>query len=132
ILKQYQRDWFKIGFVPIDKKEAIQSEFMGVVDNHFDKLKVSLMEKKAINFKQKVNSMKENPASEKQIYRERISIENKINRLEENIKLWDNNIGFLANSKKADFLKVEFERKIEKARQEHALLKSELRYINED
>lgn len=131
-LKQFQRKWIEIGFVPIKKKEALQNEFMSIIDAHFDKLKVSAMEKKAIDFKQKVSSMIDKPNTSHNINKERNNIINKMSKLQENIKLWENNIGFFADSKKSKFLKIEFERKIEKAKNEYALLKSKLKYLDEE
>ena len=47
------------------------------------------------------------------------------------LKLWENNLGFLANSKQADLLKEEFEKKMQHARQEIALMEARLRILNE-
>ena len=44
--------------------------------------------------------------------------------------LWENNIGFFSNSKQANKLKMEFENKIERAKQELALMKEQLRLLN--
>jgi hypothetical protein len=38
---------------------------------------------------------------------------NKMTQLKEDIALWENNLGFFANSKNAALLKAEFEKKIE-------------------
>ena len=44
---------------------------------------------------------------------------NKLQQLKDDIALWENNLGFFANSKNADLLKAEFEKKFEeKARAE--------------
>lgn len=55
----------------------------------------------------------------------------KIQKLKEEIKLWENNLGFLANSKQADILKAEFEKKMENARKEIALEEAKLKMIDE-
>ena len=47
------------------------------------------------------------------------------------LKLWENNLGFLANSKQADLLKEEFERKMDNTRKQIALLEAKLRILNE-
>ena len=61
------------------------------------------------------------------------SIKNGINfqKLKEEIKLWENNLGFLANSKQADILKAEFEKKMENARKEIALEEAKLKMIDQ-
>ena len=55
----------------------------------------------------------------------------KIEKLRSDINLWDNNLGFFSNSKQADLLKEEFEKKIQGARQEIALLQAKLRILRE-
>ena len=45
--------------------------------------------------------------------------------------LWENNLGFLASSKQADLLKAEFEKKMQGARQQIALLQAKLRILKE-
>ena len=45
--------------------------------------------------------------------------------------MWENNLGFLASSKQADLLKAEFEKKMQGARQQIALLQAKLRILNE-
>ena len=53
-----------------------------------------------------------------------------IQKLRSDISLWENNLGFLANSKQADLLKTEFEKKMQSARQEIALLEAKLKILN--
>ena len=47
------------------------------------------------------------------------------------LSLWENNLGFLANSKQADLLKEEFEKKMQATRQQLALLEARLRILDE-
>lgn len=47
------------------------------------------------------------------------------------LKLWENNLGFLANSKQADLLKEEFERKMDNTRRQIALLEAKVRILDE-
>jgi hypothetical protein len=44
--------------------------------------------------------------------------------MSEDVTLWENNLGFLANSKNADILRQEFERKIHKTKQEIKLIEA--------
>ena len=55
----------------------------------------------------------------------------RIEKLKSDLNLWENNLGFLANSKQADLLKQEFEKKMQGARQQIALLQAKLRILNE-
>ena len=60
-----------------------------------------------------------------------IYIYNPVTKLKDDINLWENNIGFLAESKNANLLKREFEKKIQRAKQDVALLNAKLKYLNE-
>ena len=51
--------------------------------------------------------------------------------MKEDVALWENNIGFLSNSKNSTILKDEFEKKIEKTKQEIALLEAKVKYLDE-
>ena len=62
---------------------------------------------------------------------ERQDLLDKIEKLRSDLKLWENNLGFLANSKQADLLKAEFEKKMQGARQQIALLETKLRILAE-
>ncbi len=131
ILKEFQREWMEIGHVPIKQKDAIQNEFRKTINDQFDKLNISRKAKSTIGFKNKIENLKNSPNADNIINKERAFLMNKINALQNDIKLWENNIGFFASSKKADVLKSEFESKIEKARTDIAILEEKLKILYE-
>ncbi|MFW6248949.1 MAG: DUF349 domain-containing protein, partial [Bacteroidota bacterium] len=114
VLKDFQRQWMEIGHVPIKEKDRIQNEFRKTINDQFDKLNISRKAQSTIGFKNKIESLKNSPNADNIIHKERNFLTGKINTLQNDIKLWENNIGFFASSKKADVLKAEFEKKIEK------------------
>ncbi len=118
ILKDFQRQWLEIGHVPIKDKDKLQNDFRNAVNKHFDTLKMNSQEVSSTNYKQKFESMKDQPEANKIISRERLFLQNKMTKLQEDIKIWENNIGFFANSKNSNMYKAEFEQKIEKAKEE--------------
>jgi hypothetical protein len=130
-IKDFQRQWMDIGFVPIKEKESIQKEFRNVVSQHLEKLKISVAEMDKINYKTRFESMKNIPGADKMIRKERSFLINRINRLRDDLKLWENNIGFFADTGKASLLKEEFENKINKAKQDLILLEAKLKYLND-
>ncbi len=130
VLKDFQRQFMEIGHVPIKEKDKIQNEFRKVVNEQFDKLNISRKAKSAIGFKNKIENLKNSPNADNIIYKERNFLVNKINGLQNDIKLWENNIGFFASSKKADVLKAEFEKKISDARADIAILEEKLKILN--
>ncbi len=131
ILKGFQREWTGIGHVPIKEKDKIQNEFRKAIDEKLDKLNISSVEIKTAGYAEKVENLKDSPNSNRNIRKEMGFLNGKINKIKEDINLWENNIGFLAKSKKADLLKKEFEKKINKAKEEVALYEAKLKYLRE-
>ena len=131
-IKEFQREWTGIGHVPMKDKEHLQSEFRKAINKMLDKLKISQAEIQTINYKQRFENMDNNPDKRRILNNERHFLVNKCKKLEDEINLWENNLGFFAASKKASLLKQEFETKIEKAKAEVALLKAKIRFIDSD
>lgn len=131
-LKDYQRQWMEIGFIPIKEKERLQNEFRSLINKHFEKLKVDAFSMGAQNYRNRLDRIsKDTPEAGRIISKERNFLLGKIQQLQEDIKLWENNIGFFAESKTANLLKTEFEKKIAKAREELALFEAKLKVLRE-
>lgn len=131
-LKEFQRQWMEIGHVPIKEKEKLQTEFRSLINKHFEKLKMESIHIGASNYRNRVERMaKDAPDAGRVISKERNFVQGKIQQLQDEIKTWENNIGFFANSKTANLLKQEFEKKIEKAKEELQLLEAKLKMLKE-
>lgn len=128
-LKDFQREWSEIGHIPMKEKDRIHNEFRTLLNSYFDKMRVNSMEASAMNFRNRIENLKENGDAKQMLYKEKTFISNKISKIKEDINLWENNLGFLAHSKQADLLKKEFEKKIENAKQEVILLEAKLKMI---
>ena len=131
-IKEFQREWTGIGHVPMKDKEHLQSEFRKAINKLLDKLKISQAEIQTINYKQRFENIDNNPDKRRILNNERHFLVNKCKKLEDEINLWENNLGFFAASKKASLLKQEFETKIEKAKADVALLKAKIRFLDSD
>lgn len=131
-LKDFQRQWMEIGHVPIKEKEKLQTEFRTLINKHFEKLKMESINMGAMNYRSRVEKMaKDSPDAGRLISKERSYVQGKIQQLQDDIKLWENNIGFFAASKTANLLKIEFEKKINKAKEELQLLEAKLKMLRE-
>jgi hypothetical protein len=130
-LKNFQREWLEIGHVPIREKDRLHNSFRIALNKHFDRLKIDASEVNALNYKNRLESIKDTPDAGRVIYRERNMLQTKISKLQEDIMLWENNIGFLAESKNANIVKIEFQKKIDQAKQEVSLMEAKLRYLKE-
>ena len=124
-LKDFQRRWMEIGFVPIAEKQRLQKDFRDTINGMFEKLKISAREAEMTNFRE---SLKNSKGS---IHSKRDHLLEQIQKLRADVSLWENNLGFLASSKQADLLKEEFDKKLRKARQEIALLEAKLRIVDD-
>lgn len=127
-LKEYQRRWSEIGFVPLKAKEAISKQYKEVVDSLFAALRGSDGERRIERFKEKVSTLRD--GGKGKINTEREKLYNKVRQLEADIQVWENNIGFFAKSKNADALVKDVERKIVKAKAEIAEIVEKVKLID--
>ena len=73
----------------------------------------------------------ENKADAERLLRKEMNFyRTKIDYLKKDLILWENNISFFANSKNADLLKADFEKKINKGKKEVDLLKAKVRHFD--
>ncbi|MDD5508549.1 MAG: DUF349 domain-containing protein, partial [Bacteroidales bacterium] len=130
ILKEMQRQWMEIGHVPLKDKDKLQNDFRAAINKHLDKLKVDAMEISTLSFKAHYESVRDIPDGNRILSKERGTLINKLSKLKEDIALWENNIGFLADSKNAQILKKEFENKIDSAKKELSILEAKIKILN--
>lgn len=115
-IKDLQRKWTEIGFVPFNQKEEITNRYRNALNKEFDKLKIGDEDKSILKYKTKLDNLKLNPKASRKVHNERDKFFTKIKQLESDIVLWENNIGFFAKSAKADTMIREVEEKIENAK----------------
>lgn len=127
--KAFQREWMEIGFVPIKVKDQLQLQYRKAIDGLFDKMKISESELSASEYRGMVENMKDDPDSRDRVRRERNALTAKVAKLREEINLWENNIGFFAQSKQAEIMKAEYEKKISRAKNDLKVLESKLKVI---
>ncbi|MBP5759083.1 MAG: hypothetical protein J6W45_06735, partial [Bacteroidales bacterium] len=113
-IQAVQRQWNEVGFTPNSQKAELQRQFNEIVNAHFDKLKIDIHSQ--------VSGDDANISTE-QARRMR----DEIDKLKNEVATWENNLGFLANSKQASLLKEEFDKKIQSARQRIALMEARLK-----
>ncbi len=128
-LKGFQREWTEIGHIPIKEKDKMQTEFRTIINEHFDRLKINPVEVSTLSYQNHVESLKHDPQAKRLMGKEREILGGKISKMKEDINLWENNIGFLANSKNAVLLKEEFLKKIDKAKGEVKVMEAKLKLL---
>ncbi|HIW52116.1 MAG TPA: DUF349 domain-containing protein [Candidatus Alistipes excrementipullorum] len=116
MIKEFQRRWSEIGFVPIKFKEQMQKQYKEALDRLFGELRGSEHDRSINRFKDKISSMK--ATGDKRLRTERDRLYNKVRQLEQEIALLENNIGFFSKSKNTESMIADVKAKIEKAKRE--------------
>jgi hypothetical protein len=129
-LKELQRKWTDIGFVPFNMKDEITNKYRNALNKEFDKLKIGDEDKSILKYKTKLDGLKANPKASRKVRNERDKFFTKIKQLESDIVLWENNIGFFAKSKNADAMIKEVEEKIDSAKKMIKTLEEKVKMID--
>ena len=131
-IKDFQRQWLEIGFVPFKEKEAIHDEYRDTIDKLISGMEINKLELTKSDFQNKIEMLKATPDAGRRLSKERFNIENKIKKVKEDVALWENNIGFFSSSKQSELLKNEFQSKIDKAKKEISMLQAKVKMLRED
>ena len=130
-LQEFQRRWAEIGFVPIKEKNAITQSYRNAINELIDRLKLDDGKVNLLKFKTKLEGMATTGKTRSKLESEREKFMNKIKKLESDIGVWENNIGFFAKSESADSMIREFKHKIEQAKKNIKVLDEKVRMIDD-
>jgi hypothetical protein len=130
-LKELQRKWTDIGFVPFNKKDEINTRYRNALNKEFDRLKIGDDDRNILKYKTKLDSLKSNPKASRKVRSEREKFFTKIKQIESDIVLWENNIGFFAKSSNADSMIKEVEEKIENGKKLIKTLEEKVKMIDQ-
>jgi hypothetical protein len=129
-LKEFQRRWSEIGFVPMKNKDEIQQLYRESINAHFDSLNLNEDKRNTLKFKNKIEDLMQGGNSDIKIRQEREKHYNRLKKLENDIVVLENNIGFFSNSKNAESLIKDVKVKIDRARRDINDLKKKIRMID--
>jgi len=129
-LKDIQKRWMDIGYVPFNRKEEIARRYKEALNRQFDRLKLNDEDKNILRYRSKVDSAKSDPRAARKVRNEREKFYSKIKQLESDIVLWENNIGFFAKSANADTMIREVEERIAEARRNIKILEEKVKLID--
>ena len=128
VIRDFQRRWGEIGFVPIKQKDAVQKRYKTAVDALFSVLRGSERDRSMDRLREKVSTLK--ASGDRRLRSERERLYNKVRQLEQEIALLENNIGFFAKSKNAEALVADVRAKIDRARGEMAAAIEKVKLID--
>lgn len=129
-LKGFQKQWAEIGYVPLKQKEAILLKYRKVVDAFFDRLNIDDSRKNLLKFKNKLEGLESKPGARGKLFNEREKYITRLKKLESDIVLWENNIGFFADSEGANSMKEEISKKIDQAKVNLKNLQEKIKLID--
>ncbi len=115
-IKEFQRRWSEIGFVPIKAKEVLQKRYKEVVDGMFAALRSGERDRNMDRYRNRVNTLRS--SGDRRLRMERDKLYNKVKQLEQDIATLENNIGFFSRSKNAEAMIQDVQEKIEAAKAE--------------
>jgi hypothetical protein len=129
-LKEFQRQWSEIGFVPIKYKKKIQDEYRDVINKQFDSLRMDDSERNRLQYKSKIETMVSAPKSRGKLDSERDRLMRKYQQLQSDLVVWENNIGFFSKSKKSEAMVASVQHMIEQGKAEMKELEEKIRIID--
>jgi hypothetical protein len=130
-LKNFQRQWSEIGFVPLKDKDNVHEKYREAINKKFDELRIDDGDRNMLKFKNKLESYLEKPNGMQRIRQEREKYIIRLKQMENDILLWENNIGFFARSRNAETMIQEVEQKIESTKKSIELLNHKISMIDD-
>jgi hypothetical protein len=131
LLREFQRRWTEIGHVPIQDKNDVQKRFRDAINIQFDNLRVEDKDRSLMRFKNKMTDWKTSSKGQNKMFAERDKYVTKLKHLENDLITLKNNIGFFADSKNAEALIKDVERKIAMNEEQIVYLKEKIRVIDD-
>lgn len=130
ILKELSAKWNSIGFVPRKSMDEINGAYKAALDKKYKVLKVAREDASVANYGSRVERLKSSPDGENQVRREKRLLKDKLDRLQQKVNQYENNIGFFGHSKGAEALKKEVEKKLEISKREIGELRKKMRLLD--
>ncbi|MCD6556661.1 MAG: DUF349 domain-containing protein, partial [Bacteroidales bacterium] len=125
-LKEFQNEFISIGYVPFEHKDEIYENFHNAVNAQYEKLNISKEKLDEIKFVENIEALKKSPDSDFLIQKEMGKVQNQIDKLNDDIKVWENNIGFFSSSSKSESLLKNITEKIDRTKAKVDSLKKKM------
>lgn len=129
-VKELQQKWNEIGHVPFRDKDRLYKEYREVCDKIYNAFSATQRQRRINNFKSSLAQKIEKGASSIDTERQRMM--RAYERMQEELKTYENNLGFLtSNSKKGNSLVDLAKKKADKLREELNLLAQKIKTLDE-
>ena len=127
-VRELMQKWQAVGHVPYKEKDKIHAEYKAAIDQAFEKLDMKASRARMANF---ANNLKQMSDTDK-VYHERERLVRAYEQKNQELKTYENNLGFFkASSKNGNSIVKDMERKIEKIKEDIAELEQKIKLIDE-
>jgi len=134
LVRETIKEWNAIGHVPFREKDKLYKQFHELVDKQFDRLNINAANRKLDNFKSSINNVagQGDKGGAQSLYREREKLVRSYESMKNEIKTYENNLGFLtSSSKNGNSLVTELNRKVEKLKADLKLTMEKIKVIDQ-
>lgn len=128
-VEQLMDEYNSVGHVPYKEKDKLYDEYHNTLDDLTQSLNISITRRKLDNFKSSIKEMAQR--GEDALDNERNRLMRRYEQLRQEIQTYENNLGFLnASSKKGNSLVEEFNKKVQKLKDDLQLVKEKIKAID--
>ena len=127
-VRELMQQWQGVGHVPYKEKDKIYADYKAAIDQAFDKFDMKAVRARMANFENSINQL----AGTDKVYHERERLVRTYEQKCQELKTYENNMGFFtARSNAGNTIVKEMERKIEKIKEDIAMLEQKIKLIDE-
>lgn len=126
-VRELMKKWQEVGHVPFKEKDKIYTEYKEAIDKAFDKFDMKEVKAALSNYENSISQM----TDKDKIYREREYLVRSYEQKRNELKTFENNMGFFnATSKNGNSMLKEMERRIQKIKDDLALIEKKITLID--
>ncbi len=128
-LKEFSDRWHAIGFVPREKVKEVMDKYNQLLDVKYGKLNADREHREMETFRSRLSNIKSGQDGDFKLKKEKSFMREKIERLKQDIKQYENNMGIFTG-KGAEAFRAEIEKKIKNAQREIEDIKKKMELLD--
>ncbi len=126
-VRTLMKQWQEAGHVPYKDKDKVYNEYRTAIDKAFEKFDMKATRANLANFEESISQI----SDQDKMYRERERLVRSYEQKRNELKTYENNLGFFnAQSKGGNSMLKEMERKIQRIKDEIALLEKKIQVVD--
>jgi hypothetical protein len=130
VLHTIEEKFTAIGFVPRKNMNTVRERYDQAVQKFVDSLSDVTDDKKSkLLLEHQLQELKNDPYAGEKLYHKEQTIRKRMQKVENDIAVWRNNLEFFARAKNADSVRTEFNQKIDEASEQLRQLKDQLKML---